>query len=80
MKKLLVTCLVFLISGCGDPIKDDFMRGCTGGMSYLKNSCSCAYEKLEDQYGDQIEFELRQLSPNAFMQKVMNLISECRGE
>ncbi|TON22687.1 hypothetical protein CGH33_25685 [Vibrio parahaemolyticus] len=84
MKKILVTLipLTFLLSGCGDPQKSEFMDACTGGNSndYAHKVCSCAFDKMKDIYGDPDTWEskIRSGSSEDFFRKMQYAAESCR--
>lgn len=46
------TIIATFLIGCGDPKKDQFVRGCGQGQKVLEDKCECVYEYLEDELGD----------------------------
>lgn len=61
MKGMFFLASLFLLVACGDKQKSEFMDGCTGGSrsDYAHQVCSCAYEKMKDEYGPPEKWESR---------------------
>lgn len=77
----LISSLVFIVS-CGDKNKSEFMNGCTGGSSsdYAHEVCSCAYDKMKDNYGDPEEWESRlyKEGPDNLVSAMKSSIESCQ--
>lgn len=82
MKIPLLVLSLFLVISCGDKNKSEFMDGCTGGNTseYAHKICSCAFDKMEGQYGNSSQWEakLRRDSPVAFLNSVKVAVESCQ--
>lgn len=70
--------LFFSLVGCGDrnsQLRGEFLAGCinSGGTQAI---CACAFEKVERQYGDQIE----NVAPDKLISSIVQFGLACRNE
>jgi len=82
MKGIIFLASLFLLVACGDKQKSEFMDGCTGGnrSDYAHQVCSCAYEKMKDEYGppDKWESKIYREGPNNLISAMQKSVESCR--
>jgi len=82
MRLLLLFSSLLFITSCGDKNKSEFMDGCTGGnrSDYAHEVCSCAYDKMKDNYGDPAKWESKiyREGPDNLIYAMKNSIESCK--
>lgn len=78
---LLPSIVLMLVAGCTSKMERDYITGCVASGA-PKEKCSCAFEKLENQYPGEVfeRMEKTGFVPDDFMQANVIAIKSCMAE
>lgn len=78
LRILIPSVALVLLVGCTSKMERDYITGCVSSGA-PKEKCSCAYDKLEDQYPSEVfeRMEKTGFVPDDFMQANVMAIKSC---